>query len=50
VATLIAVKLADFTDPSPWLDASFLGLVASAVAFGLVFLVRRPGHRETRTG
>ena len=42
VAALIAVELADFADPSPWLNSTFLGLVASALAFGLVFLVRRP--------
>ncbi len=48
VVTLIAVKLADLTDPAPWLNASFLGLAASAVAFAVVFFVRRPGRLETR--
>ena len=42
VAALIAVELADFADPAPWLNSTFLGIVASALAFGLVFLVRRP--------
>ncbi len=42
VATLITVRLADFADPSPWLNPGFLGLVASAAVFGLVVLMRRP--------
>ena len=50
VVTLITVKLADFADPSPWLNASFLGLVASAVAFVLVLIVRRSFIGETPAG
>ena len=48
VATLITVTLMDVADPSPWFNASFLGLVASAAAFGIVFLMRRTRAGETR--
>ena len=50
VAALITVELADFADPSPWLNSTFLGIVASALAFGLVFLVRRPSGERTEAG
>ncbi len=46
VTTLIAVRLMDFDGAAWWLDASFIGLVASAATFVLVLLVRRPAARD----
>ena len=41
VVTLIAVELADLAEISAILDSSLIGLVASALAFGLAYAVRR---------
>jgi len=42
IATLIFVRLSDFDGASWWLNPSLLGLIASAAAFGVILLVRRP--------
>ena len=41
VTTLFAVRLSALGEISRWLDPTALGIVASAVAFALVFVVRR---------
>tara|TARA_B100001123_G_scaffold422976_1_gene532607 strand:- start:4669 stop:6069 length:1401 start_codon:yes stop_codon:yes gene_type:complete len=41
IAVLIIVNIMELENSWPWLDASFLGLLASAATFGIVFLVRR---------
>ena len=49
VATLITVRLSGLAGSSWWLNPSLLGLIASAAAFGLVMMIRRPPLSETRT-
>ena len=41
VTSLFAVRMADLTELSRWLDPTALGIVASAVAFATVFALRR---------
>lgn len=45
VTGLFAVRMADLSETSRWLDPTALGIVASAVAFGVVFLMR--GNRSS---
>jgi len=42
VTALFAARLSALSEVSPFLDPTLLGILASAAAFGLVFLVRRP--------
>lgn len=49
VTTLFAVRLSPLGETSSWLDPTALGIGASAVAFGVVFLMRRSAAR-TRDG
>lgn len=41
VTVLFAVRLSPLGEISPWLDPAALGIGASAVVFGVVFLIRR---------
>ncbi|HUF76901.1 MAG TPA: hypothetical protein VMM35_11520, partial [Longimicrobiales bacterium] len=47
VAMLFTARFAALGDVSPLLDPTLLGILASAAAFGAVFLARRP--RPART-
>jgi SSS family solute:Na+ symporter len=42
VTALFAARLSALNEVSPFLDPTRLGILASAAAFGRVFLVRRP--------
>jgi hypothetical protein len=42
---LFIVQLTGLSDISPWLDKTLLGIVASGLAFGIVFLIRRPAAK-----
>lgn len=45
VSMLFIVQLTGLSDISPWLDKTLLGIVASGLAFGIVFLIRRPAAK-----
>jgi len=47
VSVLFAVRLSGITDTNRLLDPTLLRIVASAAAFALVFLVRRPSASNT---
>ena len=47
IVVLIIVNIMELENSWLWLDASFLGLLASAATFGIVFLVRRSTGAQT---
>ena len=50
VTGLIAVRMAGLSEVSPWLDPTALGMIVSAIAFGLVFALRRSSRTRSTAG
>ena len=50
VTGLIAVRMARWSEVSPWLDPTALGMLVSAIAFGMVFALRRSRHARSTGG